>query len=272
MNLFNSLKANLVAGAAILLCALAASPVAAQLTGLTGDGWHTWRVAAADTTPEICCYRWNMGQKSSPGCDLDDGHGGFSTDDSNSSVQNELQIYAKLVDGQVTGLRALSPNCPVTSHDAITDLGFVEASASVALIALQMQRSMSADGDIASAGLAALAFHAGREARTALIGQGRNSDDPDLRAQAWFWLAQSGAAESEAEITRAIREDRSSDVRDEGVFALSQLPDQRAVSALVSILEDRRFDMDVREQALFWLAQADSDEAFEYLDAILSDN
>jgi hypothetical protein len=30
--------------------------------------------------------------------------------------------------------------------------------------------------------------------------------------------------------------------------------------------------MEVREQALFWLAQSDSDEAFSYLDQILSDN
>jgi hypothetical protein len=30
--------------------------------------------------------------------------------------------------------------------------------------------------------------------------------------------------------------------------------------------------MEVREQALFWLAQTESDEAFEYIDRILTSN
>jgi HEAT repeat protein len=61
-------------------------------------------------------------------------------------------------------------------------------------------------------------------------------------------------------------------VRQEAVFALSQLPGDRAVKALAEILEDSGLDMEIREQALFWLAQTESDEAFEYIDRILSDN
>ncbi len=61
-------------------------------------------------------------------------------------------------------------------------------------------------------------------------------------------------------------------MREDAVFALSQLPDGRAVPALGEILEDRSLDMDIREQALFWLAQDESDEAFEYIDRILSRN
>jgi len=105
-----------------------------------------------------------------------------------------------------------------------------------------------------------------------LVRQGRNDDDADVRSQAWFWLAQTGADDSEAEIGRAIREDDDEDVREEAVFALSQLPVERAVKALGDVLEDRNLDLNVREQALFWLAQDDSDEAFEYIDRILSDN
>ena len=105
-----------------------------------------------------------------------------------------------------------------------------------------------------------------------LIRQGRDDRNPDVRSQAWFWLAQTEAAESEEAIRHALLNDEDDDVREEAVFALSQLPEERAVNALAAILEDRSLGMEIREQALFWLAQSDSDNAFEYIDRLLSDN
>jgi HEAT repeat protein len=105
-----------------------------------------------------------------------------------------------------------------------------------------------------------------------LIQQGQTDDNADVRSQAWFWLAQTEAAESEAAIHDALLNDVDEDVREEAVFALSQLPEGRAVNALAAILEDKSLDMDLREQALFWLAQTESDEAFEYIDRLLSDS
>jgi HEAT repeat protein len=105
-----------------------------------------------------------------------------------------------------------------------------------------------------------------------LIRQGRSDREPDVRSHAWFWLAQTEAAESETAIRNALLNDEDGDVREEAVFALSQLPEGRAVKALAAILEDRSFEMSIREQALFWLAQTGSDEAFEYIDRLLSDN
>jgi hypothetical protein len=105
-----------------------------------------------------------------------------------------------------------------------------------------------------------------------LIQQGRSDDSPEVRSRAWFWLAQTGAAESEDAIRHALFSDKDGDVREEAVFALSQLPDSRAIRALATILEDRKLDMDMRQQALFWLAQTESEEAFEYIDRLLSDN
>ncbi len=104
-----------------------------------------------------------------------------------------------------------------------------------------------------------------------LIKLGKNDANADVRSQAWFWLAQTGASESEAAIYTAIQNDKDHDVREEAVFALSQLPDQRALKALVEILENREFGRDERKQALFWLAQIDSDDAASYLQKILSD-
>ena len=102
----------------------------------------------------------------------------------------------------------------------------------------------------------------------ALIRQGREDADAGVRAQAWFWLAQTGAADSEKEIGFAIEHDRA--VSEEAVFALSQLPGERAVDALFTILGNRNVSKKTRDQALFWLAQSDSERAYAYLDQLLA--
>lgn len=104
----------------------------------------------------------------------------------------------------------------------------------------------------------------------ALINLGRKDADDSVRAGAWFWLAQMGSAKSEVAIAGAIAGDVSGRVREEAVFALSQLPDGRATPALIAVLEDRAVGKPEREKALFWLAQSGSDDAFEYLEAVIS--
>ena len=43
-----------------------------------------------------------------------------------------------------------------------------------------------------------------------------------------------------------------------------------ALAALVTTVENRNLDMELREQALYWMAQSNSDEAFDYLAALIS--
>lgn len=106
----------------------------------------------------------------------------------------------------------------------------------------------------------------------ALIRQGREDKDPDVRSNAWFWLAQTGASESESAIMRAMVDDPGHEVREEAVFALSQLPGDRAVDALLSVLENRGLDRELRKSALFWLVQSDSDRAFSSVERLLVEN
>ena len=104
----------------------------------------------------------------------------------------------------------------------------------------------------------------------ALIRQGHEDKDAEVRSQAWFWLAQTGLPESEDAIRWALANDRDEDVREQAVFALSQLPDERNVDALFAVLRNNHLPEDVRKQALFWLAQSDSERAYEYLDGLLT--
>ena len=91
-----------------------------------------------------------------------------------------------------------------------------------------------------------------------------------MRSQAWFWLAQSGAAEAESAISLAIRKEPDEEVREKAIFALSQLPDERSVKALITTAEDQTLSREQRRKAVFWLSQSASGDAVAYLDKVLA--
>jgi len=103
-----------------------------------------------------------------------------------------------------------------------------------------------------------------------LIRQGREDADGEVRGQAWFWLAEGGAPGCEPAIFEALRADPDPDVREHAVFALSQLPDARAVASLLRIVNDTGMARKLRERALFWLVQSDSEEAYRAIDRLFS--
>ena len=105
-----------------------------------------------------------------------------------------------------------------------------------------------------------------------LIRLGNTDKNGEVRAQAWFWLAHTGASGSEEAIGTALRKDQDDHVREKAVFALSQLPDERATRALVAVAEDRSLSHEQRKRAVFWLAQSETDGAQKYLERVLAGN
>ena len=105
-----------------------------------------------------------------------------------------------------------------------------------------------------------------------LIRLGNTDKVAEVRGQAWFWLAQTGAAEAEQALATAMRKDADDDVREKAVFALSQLPDERATRALISAAEDRSLSREQRRRAVFWLSHSESDAAQAYLEKVLASN
>jgi HEAT repeat protein len=73
-------------------------------------------------------------------------------------------------------------------------------------------------------------------------------------------------------IVAAAKQDPDKNVREQAIFALSQLPDERATPALIRAVEDRSISRDQRERAMFWLAQSDSPGAQTYLDKVLTES
>ena len=104
-----------------------------------------------------------------------------------------------------------------------------------------------------------------------LIRLGNTDRNSDVRAQAWFSLAHTGAPEAEAAIVAAVRKDSDHSVRERAIFALSRLPDERATRALIAAAEDQSLSRQERKRAVFWLAQSESDAAQAYLEQGLTD-
>jgi len=105
-----------------------------------------------------------------------------------------------------------------------------------------------------------------------LIRLGNTDKAGEVRAQAWFWLAQTGAVEAEGALNAALRKDSNDHVREQAIFALSQLPDERATKALVAVAEDRTLTSEQRKRAVFWLAQSEAEAAQKYLEKVLAGN
>ena len=79
-----------------------------------------------------------------------------------------------------------------------------------------------------------------------------------------------GAPGAEQAIVAALRKDTDEDVREQTVFALSQLPEERATQALIAAAEDKSLSRELRKRALFWLSQSESESARTYLDQVLT--
>ena len=253
--------------AAMLLVAVVDSQSkAAPLSELIDDGWHSWRVEDIDSDSVRCCFTWSQGKTIARGCNLDTGRMSVNHSDSPAQATGELQIYAYTEVGDVTKIRALSPQCPVEAESEIRDLGLVENADSVS----RLSAYVTPHSKLSEDAIAAIAGHSGDESLAALRDTVRSDRNAENRKQALFWMAETGRHESESEIERVIASDRDSDVRKHAVFALSLLPDDRGIDGLIAVLENRRHKMNLREQALFWLAQCDSDEAFDYISVLIT--
>lgn len=255
MNLFSTLRANIFALVAIVIGGYLTSPVQAQISAMTEDGWHTWRVPAVSSAPEICCFSWSSGSVTRRGCDLDSSHGGFSTRSDREYASDEIQMYALLDDGDIKELRALSSSCPVTANAAMTDLGPVTTAESLDWL----EGLVEPNGDNTSEAIAAIAVHAGKQASDVLREAARSGDE-DIREDTVFWMAQVRVPDMAEDVKEFIFDDRDPDMREHAAFAYSQSDAEDAAEVLIRQGRNDE-NAEVRSQAWFWLAQTEAEES-----------
>lgn len=103
-----------------------------------------------------------------------------------------------------------------------------------------------------------------------LLRLARNRELPrSTRKNALFWLGQAAGEAATGDLTDLVDDDDADlAIREQAVFALSQLHDDRGVPALIEIArthDDRR----IRRKALFWLGQSDDPRVIALFEEIL---
>lgn len=268
------IRAKLLPAAVAAVAAVAAGAHAAEVK-LPADGWSSWEVAAPDGAPFWCCWsNWGEHLSSRAPCQLDERSHGFGSrrDDETTDA---AKVYVRTAGGKVDRLQVLAAACPVQTQTPVTELTDVSPDDSVSFLAAQVKRGGTdtvTREPLAQQALAGLSQHRLDRAGTELAGFARTDARAENRKWALFWLAQRGQPGAEQTIAAALREDPDQDVREHGVFALSQLPAERSTRALIAAAEDRTLPRAQRKRAVFWLAQSESAGAQAYLEKVLARN
>jgi TolA-binding protein len=93
----------------------------------------------------------------------------------------------------------------------------------------------------------------------------RDTGSTCLRRKAVFLVSQKRSSETSAILLNAVRSDPDQEVREQGVFWLSQVPGDETVAALDSILRDPHTDPDIQDKAIFALSQHNSSRSASIL-------
>ncbi len=231
-----------------------------------GPEWVAWSVAGTPEAANVCCFGLDDGRDR--GCSLAGRERGWGTSNRwrDPAAPRELRIFVEIDGGRPVRLLAVGARCPIDGAGrALVEIAGVEPERSLDLVE-RWTRDTKNPRDVRESALAALAYHAAPSAAERLASLGRTGD-LERRGQALFWLAQTQDPRAAAWIGDVISHDADRKLREQAVFALSQLDD--AAPRLTNILRTTRF-ADVRRQALFWLAQSDDPRALDELDAILN--
>jgi hypothetical protein len=249
--------------ALLAVALMAASPAILAALPLPDEGWASWEVPAVEGAPDWCCLHWKRRPATRAACDLDSKEGGYGSTDRDHTVP-AVRVYARFAGGKVEKIRTFGPSCEVKTATPIRDLGQVGPAESARWLSTQLPRTGER---LADDTLASLSLHRG--ATPAMIDIATTHTNPKVRAQGWFWLSQVGAAETEPAIAAALRNEKNRHVREEAIFALSQLPGDRAPKALAEVVNDRSLPREDRKHAIFWMGQVESPLGAAYLDKLL---
>jgi hypothetical protein len=107
------------------------------------------------------------------------------------------------------------------------------------------------------------------EAVAELIRIAKSDPDRGVRKKAIFWLGQKASQEAVKTLKDVVdKPDEDGEVKESAVFAISQLPKDKAVPMLAAIARGNK-SPSVRKKAIFWLGQTGAKEALELFEEIL---
>ena len=148
----------------------------------------------------------------------------------------------------------------------VTDLGMVSAPGAAKALVTLAGRERRAKGAIFAALIADSAV-----VWPDLLAIAKNgSASTENRKEAVFWLSQEAGDAATKGLTDLV-EDEAEDreVREQAVFALSQLPADQGVPILIRVARSNK-DPQVRRKAIFWLGQSEDPRALALFEELLT--
>jgi HEAT repeat protein len=99
----------------------------------------------------------------------------------------------------------------------------------------------------------------------------RNDASSKVRKDSVFWIGQKAKSDDLIQIIETVAlKDAAREVRKQAVFALSQAPDDRGVDALIRVAKSEK-DWAIQKEAIFWLGQKASKKAMALVEEIAFD-
>jgi hypothetical protein len=166
-------------------------------------------------------------------------------------LRGPVRVVATVIGGEITRLRTYIGPVPPTDP-RVVDLGAVTAREAIAWLLDLAQR---APARVASSAMSPLIAAEGSEPWPQLLAIARSETRPrEARREAMFWLAEAtnhhlGIDDADENVSE------EDDIRQQAVFAISQLPRDVAIPKLLEVARSPNRPA-VRKQAIFWLGQS----------------
>ena len=186
---------------------------------------------------------------------------------SEACTEGPIQVVVRVSNGKATKLDAYVGG-DGTRGSAGTDLGRVSAPAAVDWL---LKTAETADDRPGSEAIFIATLADSVTPWPRLFRIARNQDiRRDTRRAAIFWLGQAaGDVATEGLAGMAEDESEDDDIRSHAIFALSQMKDPAAVTALIRVAKTSP-SAEARKKSIFWLGQSDDPRALELFEELLA--
>ena len=162
----------------------------------------------------------------------------------------------------------------IASPDCALDLGgltlhwLTNVTAAASLDWLSTFTRGDTSQKVANSAIVAIALHGDAVAVDHLVALAKDGRDRPTRSTALFWVSQRAGERAASTITDAIDRDPDTQVKQQAVFALSQLPRGEGVPRLIDVARNNR-NPEVRKRAMFWLGQSQDPRALAFFEEVL---
>lgn len=232
--------------------------------GRDGAEWLAWTVPGTPRSIELCCFDRDWHNRR---CTLEGREGGWGSSRAEGALEPtaaaELHVLVEVDRGLPLRVRSLGADCPIEGRGrTLMWLHGVTPEASLALLGSWVRATPDV---VADGALAAIAHHQGAGADRLF---GALADHSGLerkrRETLYFWAGEARGRAGFELLDRRFDAERSGDLREHMLFALTQNGSPEAFARVRRAAVDDR-EPEVRSQALFWLAESDAPGAASFV-------